>query len=62
MYQNIDNAQFKQLMTQPSTFVIDVRTPKEVGEAYISGTKIFADINNTEEFEKALKHFDKSKN
>ena len=54
MYQNIDNAQFKQLMTQPKAFVIDVRTPKEVGEGHISGTKIFADIYNTEEFEKAL--------
>ncbi len=62
MYQNIDNAQFKQLMTQPNTIVIDVRTPKEVGEGYISGTQVFADINNPEEFEKDLKHFDKSKN
>jgi rhodanese-related sulfurtransferase len=62
MYQNIDNAQFKRLMTQPGTVIFDVRTAKEVREGAISGATEFADINNLEEFETALKRLDKSKN
>ncbi len=62
MYQNVDNAKFKMLMKQPNTLIFDVRTPKEKAEGYISGAKEFADINNTEEFEKALQRLDKSKN
>ena len=62
MYQNVDNAKFKMLMKQPNTLVFDVRTPKEIAEGYISGAKEFADINYTEEFEKALQRLDKSKN
>ena len=62
MYQNVDNAKFKMLMKQPNTLIFDVRTPKEKAEGYISGANEFADINNTEEFEKALQRLDKSKN
>jgi rhodanese-related sulfurtransferase len=62
MFQNVDNAQFKKLMKEPNTVVFDVRTPAEVAEASIAGTNTFADINNAEEFEKALQKLDKSKN
>ena len=62
MYQNIDNAQFKKLMTQPNTVVLDVRIPKEIAEGSIVGANEFADINNQEEFGKALQRLDKAKN
>jgi rhodanese-related sulfurtransferase len=62
MFQNIENAQFKKLMKEPNTLIFDVRTPKEVSEGYIVGTKEFSDINNAEEFEQTLKRLDKTKN
>lgn len=62
MFQNIGNSEFKKLMKQPDTVVFDVRTPKELAEGKIAGAKEVADINNTEEFEKALNRLDKSKN
>lgn len=62
MYQNIDNSEFKKLMTQPNTIVFDVRTPREIGEGSISGATEFADINNIEEFTKTLSRLDKTKN
>lgn len=49
-------------MSDPNTIVFDVRTPKEIGEGYISGTSEFSDINNVEEFAKTLNRIDKSKN
>lgn len=62
MFQNIDNSQFKKLMKEANTIVFDVRTPLEVAEAHIAGATIFSDINNAEEFEKALQKLDKNKN
>lgn len=62
MFQNIDNSQFKKLMKEANTIVFDVRTPLEVAEGHIVGTTAFSDINNAEEFEKALQKLDKSKN
>lgn len=62
MFQNIDNSQFKKLMKEANTIVFDVRTPLEVAEGYIVGANAFCDINNAEEFEKALQKLDKSKN
>lgn len=62
MFQNIDNAQFRKIMKEANTVVFDVRTPAEVAEAHIAGTHVFADINNAEEFEKAVLKLDKSKN
>lgn len=62
MFQNIDNSQFKKLMKEANTIVFDVRTPVEVSEGHIVGASAFSDINNAEEFEKALQKLDKSKN
>lgn len=61
MYQNIDNKEFKKLMAQPNTVVLDVRTPREINEAYIAGTHHFIDIHD-EAFEVAIDTLDKSKN
>lgn len=49
-------------MKEANTVVFDVRTPTEVAEAHIAGAHVFADINNAEEFEKAVQKLDKSKN
>jgi rhodanese-related sulfurtransferase len=62
MYQNITNSELKNLIKQPNTIVIDVRTAKEIAEGYITGTKEFADINNAGEFAKTIQRIDKSKN
>ncbi len=62
MFQNIDNKEFKELLKKPNTLVMDVRTPKEVGEGYIPQATLFADINNADAFETALSKLDKSKN
>ena len=61
MYQNIDNNEFKKLMAQPNTVVLDVRTPREISEGYIAGTHHFIDIHD-EAFEVTIDKHDKSKN
>jgi rhodanese-related sulfurtransferase len=61
MYQNIENNEFKKLMTQPNTVVLDVRTPREINEGYISGTTQFIDIHDAS-FETTIGKLDKSKN
>jgi rhodanese-related sulfurtransferase len=61
MYQNIENSDFKKLMTQPNTVVLDVRTPREIREGYIAGTHHFIDIHD-EAFEVLIDKLDKSKN
>lgn len=62
MYENLDIGEFKKLMNEPNTIIFDVRTPKEVSEGQIAGTRITADFNNPEEFEKVLASLDKTKN
>jgi rhodanese-related sulfurtransferase len=61
MYQNIENNEFKKLMSQPDTVVIDVRTPREISEGYIEGADHFIDIHD-DTFEAAIDTLDKSKN
>jgi rhodanese-related sulfurtransferase len=61
MYRNIENSEFKELMKAPGTVVMDVRTPPEIQNGYISGASIFIDINN-EPFESRIEQLDKSKN
>jgi rhodanese-related sulfurtransferase len=61
MFQNVDNKQFKELFKKANTLVLDVRTPKEVGEGYIPQAHFFLDINDAS-FESELTKLDKSKN
>jgi rhodanese-related sulfurtransferase len=61
MYQNIENADFKKLMEQSDTLVMDVRSPREIQEGYIAGTSVFIDINS-EPFELRIQDLDKTKN
>ena len=60
MYQNIENSDFKKLMKDPEALIMDVRTPREWSEGYISGTTLFIDINN-EPFEDSIQKLDKTK-
>ena len=60
MYQNILNGEFKRLMKSPDAVILDVRTPQEIQEGFIPGTKVFIDFNN-EPFEEKAKTLDKSK-
>lgn len=60
MYQNIENNEFKKLMSAPGAITMDVRTPKEIGEGYIPGTSVFIDINN-EPFEERIQKLDRAK-
>jgi rhodanese-related sulfurtransferase len=39
MYLNIDNSQFKKVVNSTNTVVFDGRTPKEVAEGQIAGTR-----------------------
>jgi len=61
MYQNIENNEFKKLMSEPNTVVLDVRTPREISEGYIPGTNCFIDIHDNT-FEVSIDELDKSKN
>lgn len=62
MFQNIDNRQFRELMKQPNTVVMDVRTPKEVAEGFITQATLFADVNDNGTFDAVLQNLDKTKN
>lgn len=57
---NIQQDEFLNLIKDPNTFVIDVRTPGEVAEGYISGTKYFIDFNSGN-FTAEIQKLDKSK-
>lgn len=61
MYQNLDNKEFSALFTKPNTLVLDVRTPREVGEGHIPQANVFIDINDAS-FESEMAKLDKSKN
>jgi rhodanese-related sulfurtransferase len=61
MYQNIENSDFKKLMNQPNTLIMDVRTEKELSEGKVKGASIFIDINS-EPFEERIQKLDKTKN
>lgn len=60
MYQNIENSDFKKLMVQPNTVIMDVRTQRELSEGKIKGASIFIDINS-EPFEERIQGLDKTK-
>ncbi|MCX7744364.1 MAG: rhodanese-like domain-containing protein [Flavobacteriales bacterium] len=57
---NIQQDEFLKLTKDPNTVVIDVRTPGEVAEGYISGTKYFIDFNGGN-FANEIQKLDKSK-
>lgn len=58
-YENIDVAQFKELMTDSNVVILDVRTPKETAQGKIEGTK---EINFFDpKFKVKVQNLDKSK-
>ena len=57
---NIQQDEFLKLSKDPNTVVIDVRTPGEVAEGYIAGTKYFIDFNGAN-FTGEIQKLDKSK-
>lgn len=57
---NIQQDEFLNLIKDPNTFVVDVRTPGEVAEGYIPGTKYFIDFNSGN-FTGEIQKLDKSK-
>lgn len=57
---NIQQDEFLKLTKDPNTVVIDVRTPGEVAEGYIAGTKYFIDLNGGN-FANEIQKLDKSK-
>lgn len=59
-YSDISSAEFKNLMLEPNTVVIDVRTANEVAEIHISGAITGMDFYNGE-FEQKVQFLDKSK-
>jgi len=59
MYENLDNAQFSNMIKKPGTVLLDVRTPKEVAEGHIPGA-VFIDVNSPE-FESEIEKLDKQK-
>ncbi len=60
MYQNILNHEFQDLMKDPDTVVMDVRTPEEIKTGFIPGTSIFIDYNS-EAFSQKVHALDRSK-
>lgn len=58
--QNIDQAKFTEMAKDSNTFILDVRTPGEVSEGYIPGTKYFIDINGAS-FESQISALDTTK-
>lgn len=57
---NIDGAKFVEMAKDSNTVIIDVRTPGEVAEGYIPGTRYFMDYNGGK-FESEFKTLDTSK-
>ena len=57
---NIDGAKLTEMAKDSNTIIIDVRTPGEVAEGYIPGTKLFMDYNGGQ-FETSYKSLDTSK-
>ena len=57
---NIQQEEFLKLSKDTNTLIIDVRTPGEVAEGYISGTKYFIDFNGAN-FTSEIQKLDKSK-
>lgn len=57
---NIKQDEFLKLIKDTNTLVIDVRTPGEVAEGYIAGTKYFIDFN-AGNFQNEIQKLDKSK-
>ncbi len=54
---NINQNQFTSLTQDKKVQVIDVRTPEEIAEGYITGTQLFIDFNGSD-FEKKIKALD----
>jgi rhodanese-related sulfurtransferase len=56
----INEEEFNKLAKDSNTVIIDVRTPGEVSEGYISGATLFFDYNDAN-FESNIEKLDKSK-
>lgn len=57
---NIDGSKLTEMAKDTNTIIIDVRTPGEVAEGYIPGTRLFMDFNGGK-FDAAYKNLDTSK-
>lgn len=58
-YQNIDAAQFEELMKQEDTVVLDVRSPQELADGSISGYTMINFFDS--DFASSVQQLDKSK-
>ena len=59
-FSNISEEEFTQKAGGENTFILDVRTPGEVADGYISGASLFIDINDPS-FAEKMQALDKSK-
>jgi rhodanese-related sulfurtransferase len=59
-FKEIDTAQMMELEQQANVVVLDVRTPVEIADGYIVGTRLFIDYNNNQ-FKDEVAKLDKSK-
>jgi phage shock protein E len=59
-FKEIDTAQMMELEQQANVVVLDVRTPAEIADGYIVGTRLFIDYNNNQ-FKDEVAKLDKSK-
>lgn len=57
---NIDASKLIELAKDSNTIIVDVRTPGEVAEGYIPGTKVFLDYNGGQ-FDQSYKSLDTTK-
>ena len=60
-YKNINADEMKTMISDPEYIIIDVRTPAEWGNGYISGTDNFIEYNSPG-FEEQILELDKTKN
>lgn len=57
---NVNQTEFKKLVKDENTVIIDVRTPAEVSQGHIDGATLFIDYNGNN-FESKIDKLDKSK-
>lgn len=59
-FKNISAGEFAKIKKDENAIVVDVRTPAEIAEGYITGATVFADINGNN-FESEIGKLDKNR-